>query len=63
MRLKDVSKEPGEQFIVDIEQLEPCCKKHRIPKPTTFCYPGYRTGQEAMEVLLEKCFRAARRFP
>ena len=44
----DVSKESREQFIADLEQLEQRCREHGIPRPTTFCYPAYRTGQEAI---------------
>jgi peptidoglycan/xylan/chitin deacetylase (PgdA/CDA1 family) len=50
----DVSKELREQFIAYLEQLEQRCNEHGIPRPTTFCYPSYRTGQGAVEVLLEK---------
>lgn len=57
----DVSKESNERFVADLEHLEQRCKEHGIPSPTTFCYPGYRTGQEAVEVLLEKGFHFARR--
>ena len=57
----DVSKESREQFAADLEQLGRRCKEHGIPRPTTFCYPGYRTGQEAVEVLMEKGFHFARR--
>jgi len=57
----DVSKESKEQFATDLEQLEQRCQEHGIPRPTTFCYPGYRTSQEAVEVLMKKGFHFARR--
>lgn len=48
------------QLVDEIEFIEKRCTEHGIPKPTTFCYPAYRTSPEALTVLEEKGYLFAR---
>lgn len=39
------------QFDADLEYIEQQCAAHQIPRPTSFCYPGYATSAAALPVL------------
>ena len=57
---KAVSSQSEEQLTADIEHIEKQCIKHGIPKPVTFCYPGYRTSDLAVKVLKQRGYKYAR---
>ena len=48
------------QLKKSLEHIEAQCQKHGIPKPISFCYPGYATAPKALKVLQEKGYRFAR---
>jgi hypothetical protein len=43
-----------------VEYIEQECVKHGVPKPTSFCYPGYQTSEPAVKLLRERGYRFAR---
>lgn len=49
-----------EQLSEDVEYIEQQCAKYDIPRPTSFCYPGYKTSIVAMKLLKERGYRFAR---
>ncbi|MCB1208498.1 MAG: polysaccharide deacetylase family protein [Verrucomicrobiales bacterium] len=55
-----VTKQTPEQIRADVEYIEQQCAKHDIPRPTSFCYPGYQTSETAVKVLRERGYRFAR---
>ena len=55
-----VSKQKLEQLTADVEHIELQCAKHGIPRPTSFCYPGYQTSEAAVKLLRERGYRFAR---
>lgn len=57
----DVSAISGEAFIRELEVIELRCAEHGMPRPTSFCYPGFNFGRCAVEVLRGKRYRFARR--
>ncbi|WDE97328.1 polysaccharide deacetylase family protein [Lentisphaera profundi] len=57
---RSVKKMSAEQLRKSLEHIENQCKKHGIPKPISFCYPGYATAPKALKVLQEKGYRFAR---
>lgn len=57
----NITKLSREKIIAELEQIEQACREHGIPKPTTFCYPGYNHARNAVDVLMEKGFLFARR--
>ena len=48
------------QLREEVEFLEQRCVAHGIPRPTTFCYPGYGTSVFAVRLLRERAYRFAR---
>jgi len=60
-RHADVRKSSKQQLVSDLEHIERRCAEYDISKPTTFCYPGYRNSQKAVEILMEKGYHFARR--
>ena len=56
----NVRKMTDKQLIHSLEVIEKQCLKHGIPKPVTFCYPGYATSEKAVAVLKERGYRFAR---
>lgn len=50
-----------ERLAVEIEHIEKRCAEHKIPKPTTFCYPGFSHALACVEVLASKKYLFARR--
>ena len=57
---KNVTKQSNEELLEDIEFIDRRCSEHGIPKPTTFCYPGYSNGPEAVSLLRKHGFTFAR---
>ncbi len=55
-----VSGQTAEQIHADVEYIEKQCEQHGIPRPVTFCYPGYATGDDALKVLRERGYKFAR---
>jgi len=55
-----VTKQKLEQLRSDVEFIEQQCAKHGIPKPVTFCYPGYQTSEMAVTLLRERGYLLAR---
>ena len=50
-----------DELRIDIDHIDTRCAQYGITRPTTFCYPGYSNGPEAIEVLRQRGFRFARR--
>ena len=57
---KNVQKLNDKQLHASLEHIEKQCKKHGIPKPVTFCYPGYKTSPQAVKILKERGYKFAR---
>lgn len=55
-----VAKQDPAQLTADIEYMEQQCQKHGIPRPTSFCYPGYQTSEAAVKILRERGYHFAR---
>jgi peptidoglycan-N-acetylglucosamine deacetylase len=49
-----------ENFAAEITHIEERCKEHAIPKPLTFCYPGYGASPTAAQFLRNRGYRFAR---
>lgn len=49
-----------EQLSADVEYIEQQCAKYEIPRPTSFCYPGYKSSIAAVKLLKERGYRFAR---
>ena len=58
---KDVTTHTGEELLDDILHIDARCDEFGIRKPTTFCYPGYSNGPEAINLLRRHGFDSARR--
>lgn len=58
---KDVTTQSAQALRADIDHIDQRCTEHGITEPTTFCYPGYHHGADAVEVLRSRGFRFARR--
>jgi len=57
----NVTRLSKEKLRAELEHIEKRCKEHGIPRPVTFCYPGWSHNRSAVEVLSEKGFQFARR--
>lgn len=55
-----VNRQKPEQIDADVAYIEAQCKTHDIPKPVSFCYPGYATSDAAVKVLKARGYRFAR---
>lgn len=55
-----VAKQKAEQLASDVEFIELQCAKYGIPKPVSFCYPGYVTSDVAVNLLRERGYQFAR---
>ena len=44
----------------DVEYMETQCAANGIPNPTSFCYPGYQTSDQAVKLLRERGYLLAR---
>lgn len=59
-RHASVVKQSPEQLSADIEFMESQCLSHGIPRPVSFCYPGYQSSETAVKVLAERGYKFAR---
>lgn len=50
---------PG-QIDSDVAYIEGQCATHGIPKPVSFCYPGYATSDVAVKLLKDRGYQFAR---
>lgn len=57
---KGVTGQKSEDLNADIAYIEDQCAAHGIPRPTSFCYPGYTSSAAAVEVLRARGYRFAR---
>jgi peptidoglycan-N-acetylglucosamine deacetylase len=48
------------ELSADVEYIETQCAAHGIPRPTSFCYPGYQTSEPAVKLLSERGYKFAR---
>ena len=58
---RNVTTQSDAELLEDIVFIDDRCSECGITKPTTFCYPGYSNGPEAVSVLREHGFTFARR--
>jgi peptidoglycan/xylan/chitin deacetylase (PgdA/CDA1 family) len=59
-RHRGVAKQSPDELEADIAYIEGQCEKYGIPRPTSFCYPGYQTSPTAVEILKRRGYRWAR---
>lgn len=45
----------------EIKGIEKRCEEHKIPKPVTFCYPGFHHAPHVVKVVREQNYQFARR--
>ena len=57
----NVTQQSPTELRADIDHIDKRCQEYGITEPTTFCYPGYSNGPEAVAVLRDRGFRFARR--
>jgi peptidoglycan/xylan/chitin deacetylase (PgdA/CDA1 family) len=57
----DVTSLAADELVAEIEHIQRRCEEHGIPRPTTFCYPGFRHSTAAASVLRDLGFTFARR--
>ncbi len=57
----DIRKLSKAEFAAELEAIEEGCVEHGIPRPVSFCYPGYHSSREAVEVIEERGYLFARR--
>jgi len=55
-----VPRQPPDQLAADVEHIEQQCAKFGIPRPVSFCYPGYATSDAAAKLLRGRGYRFAR---
>lgn len=55
-----VSKQKPEQLTADVEFIEQQCATYGIPRPVSFCYPGYQTSEAAVKLLRGRGYQFAR---
>jgi len=55
-----VSRQAPGEIDADIAFIEEQCLRHGIPKPVSFCYPGYATSKVAVKILTDRGYRFAR---
>ncbi|MEM7033958.1 MAG: polysaccharide deacetylase family protein [Chloroflexota bacterium] len=58
---KNVATQPDDELEADLIHIDERCQTYGIPIPETFCYPGYNTSTEAVNVLAKRGFNFARR--
>lgn len=57
----DVRRQSRDELRADIAHIAIRCQEYGIPRPTTFCYPGYSNCPDAVSVLAKDGFLFARR--
>ena len=55
-----VGMQTSEQLRADVEYIEQQCEARGIPRPVSFCYPGYQTSANAVQLLKERGYQYAR---
>lgn len=55
-----VARQKPEELKADVEYLEQQCARYGIPRPVSFCYPGYQTSPAAVQLLRERGYLYAR---
>ncbi|MEM7132393.1 MAG: polysaccharide deacetylase family protein [Chloroflexota bacterium] len=58
---KNVTTQHRDELWADLTHIDQRCQENGIPKPTTFCYPGYSNSTEAADILADYGFQFARR--
>ncbi len=58
---RNVTTLSAEAFEASLTHIDKRCREHGIPKPTTFCFPGFSHGLDAVKVLDTHGFQFARR--
>ncbi len=56
----DVNGQSAAQIEADVAYIEEQCAAHQIPRPISFCYPGYAASDTAAKVLRARGYRFAR---
>ena len=51
----------AEEIAAEVEHIERIHREYGLPRPTSFCYPGYQVNRTAVDVLGRKGYRFARR--
>ena len=59
-RHASVARQKPEALEADIIYIEEQCKKHGLPRPISFCYPGYTTSKACVKILRKRGYRYAR---
>jgi peptidoglycan-N-acetylglucosamine deacetylase len=57
----DASAIPPERLAAELGAVEEGCERHGIPRPISFCYPGFHFGRAAVAFLRQRGYRFARR--
>lgn len=58
---RNVTQQSAEELEADLQHIDARCEAYGIPRPTTFCYPGYSHDETAVQVLAAHGFNFARR--
>lgn len=58
---RDVRQQSPAELRADLDHIDQRCQEYGISTPQTFCYPGYESSREAVEVLSDRGFLFARR--
>lgn len=58
---RNVTQQSDEELSADLQHIDARCEAYGIPRPTTFCYPGYSHGEAAVQLLAQHGFHFARR--
>jgi len=59
-RHQGVPRQKPEELLADVQYIEQQCMQRGIPRPTSFCYPGYQTSENAVNLLRERGYSCAR---
>ena len=59
-RHASVARQKPEALEADIIYIEKQCEKHGLPRPISFCYPGYTTSKTCVKILRERGYLYAR---
>jgi peptidoglycan/xylan/chitin deacetylase (PgdA/CDA1 family) len=57
---KNVATQTPAELRADLLHIDQRCAEQGIPRPTTFCYPGYHTSPAAVQVIADHGFHFAR---
>ena len=59
-RHASVARQKTEALEADIIYIEKQCEKHGLPRPISFCYPGYTTSKACVKILRKRGYLFAR---